>query len=104
MIFPCVQPLLFHLKYFASLPYQWLAAHKTPLHYDDGEYQAASLREQMWARAQPEILGPTVLLLQKQIQRSVLGTRALTGQRGVREGGSRTRGWRGKTRVKEKAK
>lgn len=36
----------------------------------------------MWARAQPEILGPTAPLLQKQIQHSLLGTGALTGRRG----------------------
>lgn len=36
----------------------------------------------MWARAQPEILGPTAPLLQKQIQHSLLGTGALAGQRG----------------------
>lgn len=35
----------------------------------------------MWARAQPEILGPTAPLLQQQIQNSLLGTGAPTGWR-----------------------
>lgn len=39
------------------------------------------LREQMCARAQPETLGSTILLLQKQIQNSLLGSGALTGQK-----------------------
>lgn len=45
----------------------------------------------MWARARPEILGPTAPLLQKQIQHSLLGTGALTGQGGANEEDERKR-------------
>lgn len=71
-------------------PYQRPAASEPPLLCYDDRYQAAKLRGQMWAGAQPEILGPIAPPLWKQIQYFFpFGIGALTGQRGKKKGGKR---------------